>query len=75
MGAAGAMMPCSSGTKESRAEDTMGGKTGGRSSVSLGRPGGGEEGTGLGDGMERRCSPDALRTGDGGLTGWLWSHL
>lgn len=63
VGATGAI-PCNSGRNESRAEDTMGGKTGGRSKVNLGTPGGGVDGMGLGEGIARSCSPDGLRMGE-----------
>jgi hypothetical protein len=51
----------------------MGGKMGGRSCVNLGTSGGGVEGTGLGEGIGRNDSPDALqmgkRMGDSGFRG------
>lgn len=42
----------------------MGGKTGGRSEVNLGTSGGIVEGTGFGDGIKRKVSPDTLRMGE-----------
>lgn len=49
-----------SGMNESREEVMMGGKTGGRSHVDFGTSGGGVKGTGFGDGIRRKDSPDAL---------------